>query len=295
MDIFMAEYHLRSAQLTMKNFLLISFFTNLGFNPLSFMYRYSFVSVFLLLIFLSSCENKKPTAKSVKKAYQAGVVISFDDAYVNEWYAANEALKPYKWKATFCVCRIDSIGTPQLKKLHELQNQGHEIAGHGYHHYNAVKFVAAHGINAYLQQEIDPMVVSMKRNAFNMTSFAYPYGERSPELDTVMAPRFNIIRGRAFCEEAPEKEGCYFRGTKFAYAFDIDNNHVHFSIPYLLELLDDARTKNKILILCSHKPVKELNGNYQTRIETLEFICKYIKINNMKFYTLADLDKLMDK
>lgn len=66
-----------------------------------------------------------------------------------------------------------------------------------------------------------------------------------------------MIRGRAFEGVAPEKEGCYYRNSKFLYAFDIDNNHVHFSIPYLLELLDDAKKNNKILILSSHQPVTD--------------------------------------
>lgn len=240
----------------------------------------------LSFITLFSCQDKKA------KTYQAGVVISFDDAYVDEWYDADKALQKYDWKATFCVCRIDSIGKPQLQKLHQLQNQGHEIAGHGYHHYNAVKFVQKNGIDEYIKQEIDPMIASMKRLKFNVTSFAYPYGERSSELDSVLSHKFKMIRGRDFQDLKPEKEGCYYRDSKFLYAFDIDNKHVDFSIPYLLELLENAKKNNKILILSSHQPVKNLTGNYQTKIETLEFICKYMKSNNMKFYTLADLGTL---
>jgi peptidoglycan/xylan/chitin deacetylase (PgdA/CDA1 family) len=55
---------------------------------------------------LFSCQNKK------QQPYKAGVVISFDDAYVDQWFEANKVLKKYDWKATFCVCRIDSIGQP---------------------------------------------------------------------------------------------------------------------------------------------------------------------------------------
>ena len=246
-------------------------------------YTIIFALSFLTLFF---CQEKKP------KPYEAGVVISFDDAYVDEWFEADKTLQKYDWKATFCVCRIDSIGKPQLQKLQQLQSEGHEIAGHGYHHYNAVKFVQKNGIDEYIKQEIDPMIASMKRLKFNVTSFAYPYGERSSELDSVLSRKFKMIRGRDFEDIAPEKEGCYYRGSKFVYAFDIDNEHVHFSIPYVLELLEDAKKNNKILILSSHQPVKALTGNYQTKIETLEFICKYIKSNNMKFYTLADLSNL---
>lgn len=244
-------------------------------------------TIFILLcITLFSCQNKKT------KPYQAGVVISFDDAYVDDWFEADKVLRKYDWKATFCVCRIDSIGKPQLEKLHQLQSEGHEIAGHGYHHYNAVKFVQKNGIDEYLKQEIDPMIASMKRLKFNVSSFAYPYGERSSELDSALSRKFKMIRGRDFQDIAPQKEGCYYRDSKFIYAFDIDNEHVNFSVPYLLELLDTAKKNNKILILSSHQPVKKLSGNYQTKLETLELICKYMKSNNMKFYTLADLGNL---
>ncbi|MGV9004479.1 polysaccharide deacetylase family protein [Flavobacterium sp.] len=243
----------------------------------------------LLFCSLLSCSNKK------EPTFQPGVIITFDDAFVDEWFDANKVLKKYDWKATFNVCRIDSIGAPQLQKLHQLENEGHEIAGHGYHHYNAVKFIAKNGIDEYLKQEIDPMIRSMKHKGFKVTSFAYPYGERSADLDKALYSRFKIIRGRAFCGSKPVNEGCYFRDSKYVYAFDIDNSHVHFSYHYLLELLDYAKKNNKILVLCSHKPVKDVTDNYQTKIETLEFVCNYIKLNNMKFYTLNDLNQLIEK
>lgn len=239
-----------------------------------------------LIVTATSCESKKT------KPYKAGVVLSFDDAYVDEWFKANEVLKKYNWKATFCVCRIDSIGTPQINKLQQLQKEGHEIANHGYHHYNAVKFVEQNGIEKYIRQEINPMIISMKKKSFNSNSFAYPYGERSDELDSALTKKFKIIRGRAFCGIKPEKEGCYYRNSKFMYAFDIDNSHIHFSIPYLLELLDCAKKENKILILCGHNTVKDITKNYQTKIETLEFICKYMKLNDLKFYTLSELKNI---
>lgn len=247
--------------------------------------------VFLMFLTFLSCDNKKQ--KTEVKPYEAGVILSFDDAYVDEWAEADAALKKYGWRATFNVCRIDSIGAPQIQKLLQMQKEGHEIAGHGYHHYNAVKFVQQNGIDAYMQQEINPMIVSMKKKGFNVTSFAYPYGERSEELDKALSPEFKIIRGRAFGGELPEKQDSYFNNSKIVFAFDIDNSHIHFSIPYLLELLDYAKKHNKILILCSHKPVKKVTENYQTKIETLEFVCRYMKLNNLKYYTLSDLDNLL--
>lgn len=252
-----------------------------------------FLRSILLFLFVTlySCENKKTIPEP--KAYTAGVALSFDDAYVDEWFAADKELKKYNWKATFCVCRIDSIGAPQIQKLLQLQKEGHEIAGHGYHHYNAVKFVNECGIDAYTNEEIDPMITAMKAKNFKVTTFAYPYGERSDALDKAITTKFSIIRGRAFGGEIAEKQNCYFNNSKIVFAFDIDKSHIHFSIPYLLELLNFAKKHNKILLLCGHRPVKNVSANYQTQVETLQFLCRYMKQNKMKFYTLSDLEKLL--
>ncbi|MEZ0007174.1 peptidoglycan/xylan/chitin deacetylase (PgdA/CDA1 family) [Flavobacterium sp. 28YEA47A] len=260
-----------------------------------FLLKIVMVLSFFAFISCEEVSKPEPVAKPQvsQKPYKAGVVLSFDDAYVDEWFDANQILKKYGWKASFCVCRIDSIGTPQIQKLLEMQKEGHEIAGHGYHHYNAIKYVAANGINEYMKQEIDPMLASMNRLSFNVSSFAYPYGQRSDSIDKALSSKFNIIRGRAFRCDTPETEGCYFRGGKYMYAFGIDDNHVHFSMSYLLELLDYTKKNNKILILCGHKPVKNVTENYQTKIETLEFICDYMKLNDLQFYTLSDLYTMM--
>jgi hypothetical protein len=93
-----------------------------------------------------------------------------------------------------------------VKKTHQLQDEGHENAGHGYHHYNAVKFGKKFGIDEYIKKEIDPMMVSMKNKWFNISSFAYPYGEKSAELDSALAPKFKVIRGRDFEKKIHQKK-----------------------------------------------------------------------------------------
>ena len=250
------------------------------------------LKVLLLCSFfiLFSCESKKN--KSEIKSYKAGVVLTFDDAYINEWFEADKILKPYSWKATFCVCKIGTLNDSEIKELLVLQKKGHEIAGHGFHHYNAVEFIKKNGIEEYMTQEINPMLEMMKQDSFKITSFAYPDGERTPKLDVALLDKFNMVRGRAFGGEVPAKQDCFFNNSRIVYGFDIDNSHVHFSVPYLIKLLDYAKKNNKILILCSHKVVENVTANYQTKIETLELICKYMKRNNMKFYTLSDLNKL---
>ena len=240
---------------------------------------------------LFSCEKEKPETV-IKPKIIPGVVLSFDDAYVNEWFNTDQKLKQYSWKGTFCVSKINTLKYAEIKKLLELQKEGHEIAGHGFHHYHAEKFFAKYGLNAYFKQEINPMLVLMNFYGLKATSFVYPYGGRNKNLDTALLNKFKIVRGRAFCEENPSKQGCYFDHSKLVFSFSIDDTHNHFNIPHLLKLLDYAKKNHKILILNSHKTVKNVTPDYQTKEETLELICKYVKRNNMKFYTLSDLNNL---
>ncbi|TDD98732.1 polysaccharide deacetylase family protein [Flavobacterium cellulosilyticum] len=235
---------------------------------------------------LFSSEILIPT--TVFKPNTAGVVLSFDDDYINEWYATNQKLKKYSWKASFCVSKINTLTIFELKKLQELQKEGHEIAGHAYNHYNAVDFICDHSIEEYRQQEINPMLDLMNFYGINVTSFVYPYGSRNKKLDAALLQQFKIIRGRAFCETNPKKQGCYYDNKRLVFSFSIDDTHNHFNIPYLLKLLDYSKVNNKIVILNCHKTVNIVNGDYQTKNQTLELICKYIKKNNMKFYSLSD-------
>jgi len=239
---------------------------------------------------LFSCEKEKP--KTSIKPGIAGVVLSFDDAYVKEWFDTDLELRQYGWKGTFCVSKINTLDHSEIKKLLELQKEGHEIAGHGFHHYNAEKFFKKYGIKEYMKQEINPMLALMNFYGLQITSFVYPYGGRNKILDTALLNKFKIIRGRAFCEENPSTQGSYFNKSRLVFSFSIDDTHNHFNIPHLIKLLDYAKKNNKVLILNSHKTVKNVKGDYQTKEATLKLICTYIKRNNMRFYTLSELDNL---
>jgi len=252
----------------------------------------SILKMILLCTFFILFSCKKDNPKPVNKPYKAGVILSFDDAYVNEWFATNQKLKKYGWKGTFFVCKINTLDQSEIEKLREMQKEGHEIAGHTYNHVNAVDYLRVNTIREYLNNEIDPMLHLMKFYGLNVSTFAYPYGGRSEKLDAALLKKFKIIRGRAFCEHVANKQGCYYDNSNLVFSFSIDDTHNHFNIPHLLGLLEYAKKNNKILILNSHKTVDTVTGDYQTKNATLEYICKYIKSNNLNFYTLSDIEKL---
>lgn len=247
------------------------------------------LKIVLLCTFFIFFYCYKEQQKPIIKPIIPGVVLSFDDDYINDWYATDQKLKPYSWKASFCVSKLNTLSLKEIRKLQELQREGHEIAGHSFNHYNAVDFICDRTIDNYFDTEINPMIDLMQFYGFEISSFVYPFGSRNKKLDAALLNKFDIIRGRAFCETNPKKQGCYYDKKRLVFSFSIDDTHNHFNTPYLYKLLDFAKINNKILILNCHKTVNKVYGDYQTKNQTLEIVCKYVRKNNMKFYSLSDL------
>jgi peptidoglycan/xylan/chitin deacetylase (PgdA/CDA1 family) len=268
-------------------------------NQKPLLLKYSKYIATIVLVLLFSCskddadvvveETKSPTKVASETG---GVVLTFDDDYVEDWKKADMKLRDYSWKATFCVCRIGIMNRDRIQILQDFQNYGHEIAGHGANHVNTLSYIAANGFQKFYDDEIIPMMDKMKDNGLNITSFAYPYGIRDKDTDDQLFKTFNVLRGTTYGAWIPESQSCYYDHSKMVLGLGIDNSYDHFSMPYILDLLAYANRNHKILILYSHKPVEVVTADYQTKMENLVSICKYVKNNHMHFYTLSDLSKM---
>lgn len=247
--------------------------------------------VFVISLFLFSCNRNEEKLNIPKeKKLQPGVAITFDDNYVDQWYNADKLLEKYNWKATFFVSQFNLLSTKELNKLKLLKNKGNEIGGHGWVHLKAAPFEESKGEMGYLDKEILPMIQSMRQNSFPVHSFAYPYGSRDAVTDTILLHEFNIIRGTTYSKEAPYLQRCYFDDkSRVLFGLGIDNSYAQFSIPYFLSLLEYAKKNNKVVIFYAHKPVLKANAQYETEYKTLIEICKYVRDNDMKFYTVSEL------
>ena len=252
--------------------------------------NYFFSIVFILILF--SCNHEEDTIKGKKIESRGGVVLTFDDDYVDDWNKANNILAKYNWKATFFVTHFDKLKPQEIQELKNLQNKGNEIAAHGLNHQHTVLFVKENGTDAFVKQEINPMLTLMKNDGFNVTNFSYPYGNRTEETDKLLFQHFNFLRGTTYGSEAPNLQNCYYNKSKLIYGLGLDNSYPHFSVPYFLALLQYAKEQNRIVIFYAHKTVPKASKNYETEFSTLTEICKFVKNNNMKFYTVSDLDKI---
>lgn len=258
---------------------------------------YTLIGLFTIGILLFTAriysEEAKPKTVAFKaKKYPPGILLSFDDNYVEDWYNAEKRLHHLGWKATFFVCKYDSLTAIQKKKLHYLQDVGHDIAAHGYNHENALKYSAAHGLTAYIDNDIIPLKKIMDKDGFNIRSFAYPDGARDAALDKELLKYFDIIRGTTYGMLAPESQYCYYEGNRVIYGLGIDDDYKQFNVDYYKRLMDYAKKKNKIVIFYGHKTVDIADEKNETPLAALEELCKYAVDNNLKFYTIDDLKNL---
>lgn len=245
----------------------------------------------LLITVLFSC-SEYDDITTQKSNFQAGVVISFDDDFVDEWFEVNNILQSYDWKATFFVTKFNQLSPARIQKLKDLKSYGHEIGAHGLNHINAPTFISANGTIEYLNQEIYPMLNLMNNNDLSPTTFAYPYGSRNLTTDNLLFSKFQILRGTTYGNADPALQNCYYNNNRLVFGLGIDNNYAHFSISYFLSLLEYAKNNNKIIIFYAHKPVPNFQNNYETEYQTLIEICKYVKNANMKFYKMSELYNL---
>lgn len=223
-----------------------------------------------------------------------GVAITFDDLHFTEWCAVDTMLDKYHWKATFCISLIGSRSDLDIQRMHKLHEIGHEISGHGYMHVHSVLYVATHGIEKYIEDEIIPMMDYFEAESLNVRSFSYPYGSRNNFTDNELLDYFDILRATSNGVRTVEKSKCYFDGSPIVYSLGLDDHFGHYSEEYFIDLLTYAHEEGKIIIFHGHKPVETVTGKYQVSFHTLDMICKYAYDNNMNFYTLSDLAGMIE-
>jgi peptidoglycan/xylan/chitin deacetylase (PgdA/CDA1 family) len=127
-----------------------------------------------------------------------GLALSFDDTSVDAWVALRPLFQQYHARVTFFVSRFTTLGSRQRAGLQLLAADGHDIEAHTVTHARGPDYVEAHGLAAYLRDEVDPSIAVLRDNGYEVHAFAYPYGARTDELDTAIARRLPVLRSVSF-------------------------------------------------------------------------------------------------
>lgn len=269
-------------------------------------FRISFVVIFVCvlgLLFSLFLSSEEQTLQSVERG---GVVLTFDDYYVDDWYAANQHLADYDWKATFFASEFHFYSQEEIGKLKTLQSQGHEIGLHGKNHINVLEFTSSNSMKEYIDNEVLPALNAMREEGFEINSFAYPFGAKTQpnyvekfkkvvfadyidKMDNLLLEHFDILRGTANFREIPSQQRNYANGSPLIFGLGIDNSYNN-NTEYLLSLLQYANENDKIVIFYGHRILPKTDSlRYVTHYETLEKICRYVTKHDMHFLTMRDL------
>jgi hypothetical protein len=127
-----------------------------------------------------------------------GVLLSFDDASIEAWVDGIDLFAKYDAHATFFVAYYPNLNDEQIAGLHTLQAAGHAIEPHSIKHLRAPLYVEQKGVDAYMRDEALPSIDALQRAGFAVTTYAYPYGARTEEIDEALLSHVDLVRSVAF-------------------------------------------------------------------------------------------------
>ena len=133
-----------------------------------------------------------------------GIVLTFDDSYIPNWNNMQPTFKEHGARATFFCNRWDSspslnwnLPDGDIAILKSFQEYGHEIAYHTRDHVNTRDKRYKDEENkaqAYLDDQITPGIVYMRKKGFEPASFSYPFISGQPAHNELIRQELPHIR-----------------------------------------------------------------------------------------------------
>lgn len=146
------------------------------------------ISLFgLLVVLLFSC------GKSAENNFTRGSLqLSFDDTSVCNWEKYLPLLDQYDVKATFYICRPQTLTPRQWLALHRIANAGHEIACHGLHHANP--FSTSLSTEKYVESELLTCRKMLMDSGFQVKTVGFPFGNAPERMEELALKHFKTVR-----------------------------------------------------------------------------------------------------
>ena len=266
--------------------------------------RIGFTGILFLSFFLLGCNSEKSSGTA-----QGGLALSFDDHFIDEWYALAPLLKKHRAKSTFFLTCSTPLSAREISMLRALKQEGHEIGYHGTIHGNAKMMLRDEGVEGYLNREIQPGLRYLRDAGFNPTSYAHPGGNHTTQADSILlAQGFTVLRDVAKAERKMYGITLYHippRLHPFIYykpgsgpmvdALLIDSE-TNISRKEIRDALVKAKETGTVLMLFGHKPLHSppKSEEYGFQVPFLQYIVEQADSLNLRFYTMAELPTLPD-
>lgn len=223
---------------------------------------------------------------------QAAFVLSFDDAYLEDWHQARPLLSKHGVKATFFITTPHELTPEDSAMLAALAAEGHEISSHAFSHQNARQFVEKKGLEAYLEAEILPSIQALNRLGHHPVTFAYPYGARTRPIDFELKKYFYLLRGdswKVLGKGINELDRIFYtyNGDKVVNGLGIDNGS-NIAVQELEAGFARARERQEAIILYAHA-INQTGDKYSITPARLDSVLTAAKAHGLVSLRFRDL------
>jgi peptidoglycan/xylan/chitin deacetylase (PgdA/CDA1 family) len=127
-----------------------------------------------------------------------GLLLSFDDDWVDAWTSGRELFQRYGARVTFFIAYYPHYTDAMKAELHTLAADGHDVEAHSITHARAPAYVESRGLTAYLDEDVLPSITLLENDGYPVTTFAYPFGSRTAETDRAILEHVTLLRSVAF-------------------------------------------------------------------------------------------------
>jgi peptidoglycan/xylan/chitin deacetylase (PgdA/CDA1 family) len=233
----------------------------------------------------------------------AGIALSFDDRYLNEWTQLRPLLKKYNAHVTFYVTQFDSLTPQEVALLHQLQRDGHEIGAHGTAHIRVLDWLRGGGsLDDFFQYEIEAELISMRKAGFRPVTFAHVGGQQTWWTDRrLLRDYFKLLRDVSMTERklsfltlrqpvfGMEEIYYHFDGDPTVHSLLIDQ-YTNITDTQLKDGLIRAKNTQSVLMLLGHRPLFTPSDEpYAFSVERLERLLAEAQRMGLKTYTMSEL------
>lgn len=215
------------------------------------------------------------------------VALTFDDSSVDNWFAYLPLLDSLHIKATFYVSEYHKLTEAQKNKLHAIARQGHEIAYHTSTHPNMVTAVEKNGLMKTLSDEIDTDLPMMRRDGFEVTNFAYPFGRHTQALDVALLRTFKSIRALSNKQNYNKSliKSCGEHQLFYGAHVDMSSRLTEQGI---FDLMDQTQKYHDCLVLVAHE-INTPGYKFQISTDRLRRIAAEAESRGLRFIPIRSV------
>ena len=225
--------------------------------------------------------------------HAGGVVLTFDDFYLQAWSDFLPIFAKYDAQVTFFITEPHNFKEKQWAQLKALAKAGHRIGMHGMNHRSIIEYMKTGGkISEYISSEIESERELLERHGIRSDVFAMPFSHRTPETDSALKsclawsrsglPVSRQLPSRScdefFISSSQLQKGMVVIGKSLDYF--AEDGYPDRTVEEIAGMLDRARERDEWVVFYIHNIAEKAVNNF-IKPENLELFLRLTRERNI--------------